>query len=116
MSRTGKAKSAYVQIPYRLYAAILQDIESRSRSVSLECAVQECIREKYAQTKVKREYLVRAGNEVSGLTEGSRETAALHIPRQFSAAYEVDSFGRARPFHERIVRRRGARPRSPQQP
>ena len=98
MSRTGKGKLVYVTIPSKLYAAMLQDIESRTRGVSVEAVVQECIRERYASVKVKREYLVRAGSEVTNMRGVSGEAAALHAAPSFPTAYAMGS-GLARPVH-----------------
>ena len=67
MGKVGKGKKLYVTIPCKLYAAILQDIDSRPRTVSAETVVIDCVRAKYAQTKVKRDYLVRADSEISNL-------------------------------------------------
>ena len=103
MSRTGKCKTAYVKIPHKLYAAILQDIESRERGISVEAVVLECIRERYASVKVKREYLVRAGSEVTSIRYGSGEAAALRVNTSFKSSYAVGE-------HQVIARPRG-RPR-----
>ena len=98
MGRTGKVKRVYINIPYRLYAAMLQDIESRPRSTSVEHAVQECIRAKYANAKVRREYLVRAGNEVSSGPESPGEAASTPAGRAFSPKYgSTGGYGLARP-------------------
>ena len=96
MSRTGKGKLVYVNIPSKLYAAMLQDIESRPRGISVEAVVQECIRDRYASAKVKREYLVRAGLEVAGIQGGSGDPASLHAGPSFPTAYGMGS-GLTRP-------------------
>ena len=87
MSRTGKGKLVYVNIPSKLYAAMLQDIESRARGPSVEAVVQECIRDRYASVKVKREYLARAGLEVAGMRGGSGDQALLRAGPSFPTAY-----------------------------
>ena len=88
MSRTGRGKLVYINIPYKLYAAILQDMESRERSMSVEHAIQECVRARYANMKVSREYLVRAGREIVGALPTPEESAALHLPKSDSASYK----------------------------
>ena len=91
MSRTGKGKLVYVNIPSKLYAAMLQDIESRARGISVEAVVQECIRDRYASVKVQREYLVRAGLEVAGMRGRSGDPASLHASPSFPTAYGMGS-------------------------
>ena len=88
MSRTGRGKLVYINIPYKLYAAILQDMESRERGMSVEHAVQACVRAHYANAKVSREYLVRAGREIVGAQSTTTESAALHLPKSNSASYK----------------------------
>ena len=112
MSRTGKGKRLYINIPYKLYAAILQDIESRPRGVSTEHAVQECIRDKYGKVKIKREYLVRAGNEVSIIPEEPLEAVPQHGSSTVPMVYAA-SRGHGRPasmpMRERMLQRKRVR-------
>lgn len=112
MSRTGKSKVVYVKIPYKLYAAILQDIESRPRGISVEHAVQECIRDKYSTAKIKREYLVRAGNEVAGMPEGTGEIPSPLAGKAFSSGYAAAHANHDRhmaPARERKLQRKRTR-------
>ena len=95
MSRTGRSKMVYIHIPYKLYAAILQDVESRVRSISVEQAVQECVRARYAKAKVSREYLVRAGREIVDIQPKTGESAALHLPKSTSAVFTASGRKRA---------------------
>ncbi len=89
MSRIGRGKMVYIHLPYKLYAAILQDIESRGRSISVEQAVQQCVRARYAKAKVNREYLVRAGKEIVDIQPKTGEIAALHLPKPKSEAFSM---------------------------
>ena len=90
MGKTGKAKTVSVDIPCRLYAAILQDLDARPRAMSVETAVQECIRGKYGKTRVRREYLVRAGNEMSDAPEKPPEPAHRPVGAHVQTVYEMD--------------------------